>query len=70
MSAFGDAMRAVRQVVLMQAHIERLQSDFDRLGGDLRGLKDFSNSLDRRVIRIETMIEMSARRPEQPRITE
>lgn len=70
MSAFGDAMRAVRQVVLMQANIERLQSDFDRLGGDMRGLKDFANMIDKRVIRIETMIEMSGRGPAQPRIAE
>jgi archaellum component FlaC len=67
-SAFGDAMRAVRQFVLMQANMERLQGDFDRLADDLRGLKDFASGLDKRLVRIETMIEMSVGRGGQPRI--
>ena len=68
MSTFGDAMRAVRQIVLMQADVERLHGDFFRLADDLRGVKDFANGIDKRVIRIETMIEMSRRDQDQPRI--
>jgi hypothetical protein len=52
-SAFADAMRAVRQVVLMQSHIERLQGDFDRLADDLRGLKDYASAIDSRVSHME-----------------
>lgn len=68
MSALGDAMKAVKDVILMQASIERLGEDFERLGKDVRGVKQAFIDLDKRVVRIETMIEMSDGGRSQPRI--
>jgi len=59
MSAFGDAMKAVKDVILMQASIERLDEDFQRLTDDVRGAKDAIVDLDKRLVRIETLVEMS-----------
>jgi hypothetical protein len=38
-----------------------MRAHFDRLTDDLAGMKEFSHALDRRVVRIETMIEMASR---------
>jgi archaellum component FlaC len=59
MGAVGDALQALQSVVLMQANIERLQGDFSRLSDDLRGLKEFTHAIDKRLMRIETMVEMT-----------
>lgn len=68
MSALGDAMKAVKDVILMQASVDRLGEDFERLSDDLRGVKQAVVDLDKRVVRIETMIEISDRGRGQPRI--
>lgn len=68
MSALGDAMKAVKDVILMQASVERLSEDFDRLSDDVRGVKQSVIDLDKRVVRIETMIELSSPRRDPPKI--
>ena len=57
MSALGEAMKAVKDVLLMQAAIERLDQDFNRLGQDVRDLKLVVVDVDRRVARIEGVME-------------
>ena len=57
MSALGEAMKAVKDVLLMQANIERLDQDFNRLGQDVRDLKLVVVDVDRRVARIEGVME-------------
>lgn len=59
MGVVGDALQALQKVVVMQANIERLQSDFTRLSDDVRGLKDFGHMLDVRVARIEMLVEVT-----------
>lgn len=67
MSAVGDAMTALKNVILMQERIQVLQKEIERVAGDVSGLNDYCMSLDKRVVRIETMIEMTARAaPSQP----
>lgn len=70
MSTFGDAMMAIRNVVLMQERITNMQKALDELSANVDGLSDYVVAVDKRVVRIETMIEMS--RPSggltQPRI--
>lgn len=70
MSAFGDAMKALKNVMLMQERIDGLRQDNTRIADDLRTLTGHVFEIDKRVLRIETMIEMS--RPSgsggQPRI--
>jgi hypothetical protein len=58
-SAVGDAMTAIRNVVLMQERIANMQKALDELSANVAGLSDYAVAIDKRVVRIETMIEMS-----------
>lgn len=68
MSAFGDAYKAIESVILLRARVEALERSLDRMIDDIK--QDGRDLLDheRRLIRIETMIEMSGRGPQLPRI--
>ena len=73
MSALGDAFKALREVVLMQSHIERLQDDVRTLTSDLDGLGTLVALLRDRVSRIEGLIEgaaMASGRFTPPRLPE
>jgi hypothetical protein len=56
-SAFGDAFAALKNVILMQDKLERMQKEIDSTAADLRGLKDHAAAIDRRVARIEGVME-------------
>jgi len=66
LSAFGDAFAALKNVLLMQERLDSMRSDIGRISGDLRTLTEKTGSINDRVIRIETMIEMTARQAGQP----
>lgn len=68
MSTVSDALAALRNVVLMQERMDVMNRKLDRLSDDVKGLNAYAGAIDRRVVRIETMIEMSARSGGQPRI--
>ena len=73
MSAFADALNAVRQVVLLHARVEAMDDRISALAGDVSGLTDASSALRDRVSRLEGIIEgvgmaASASRPRQPRL--
>jgi len=68
MSAMTDAFAALKNVMLMEERIDGLRSDMSRSADDLRSLTEKVHSLDKRVLRIETMIEMSGPGGAQPRI--
>lgn len=70
MSAIKDSLAALKSVILMQSDIEGLRRDVGSLTDGLTGLKDFCHVLDKRVVRIETMIEMTAPRGSQPPLIE
>ena len=55
MSAFADAMGAIRSIILIE---ERVKSQ----GASLEKLANLTVDLDRRLVRVETMIEMALRR--------
>ena len=59
MSTLSDALAAIRHVVLMQERIDVLTRKVDRSADDVRDTNEYILSVDKRVIRIETMIEMS-----------
>jgi len=67
-SAFGDAYKAIESVILLRARVEALERSLDRMIDDIK--QDGRDLLDheRRLIRIETMIEMSGRGLQLPRI--
>ena len=49
MSSVGDALAALKSVVLMQERLERMQKDMDGIASGLSGLKDFTHDLDKRL---------------------
>jgi hypothetical protein len=55
MSAFADAMGAIRSIILIE---ERVKSQ----GASLEKLASLTVDLDRRLVRVETMIEMALHR--------
>ena len=68
MSAFGDAYKAIESVILLRSRVESLERALERVADDAK--QDGRDLLDheRRLIRIETMIEMTGRGFPQPRI--
>jgi hypothetical protein len=68
MSAAGDAFQALKNVLLIQSDVERTRRDVAQAVADLRGLREYVNEIDKRVVRIETMIEMTSRGSQSPRI--
>jgi hypothetical protein len=67
-SSLGDALEAIRNVVLMQERLEVMDRKVDRLATDVKGLSDYAAAIDKRVVRIETIVEMGVRSSAQPRI--
>ena len=68
MSAFGDAYKAIESVILLRSRVEGLERSIDKVIDDLK--QDGRDLLDheKRLIRIETMIEMSGRVPDHSRL--
>jgi len=66
MSSIGDAFTALKNVMLMQDRIEGLKRDMAVSSGDLKALTEKVFELDKRVVRIETMIEMTTGRGVSP----
>jgi archaellum component FlaC len=66
MSTLGDALSALRSVVLMEDRLSRVEQDMAGMASDMSDLKTYMHEIDKRVVRIETMIEMTARTPRQP----
>jgi hypothetical protein len=69
MSGLGDAVKGIKQLLLLQEDVRRLDKAGEQQAAALTNLaKDFI-ALDKRVVRIETIIEMAAPRgPQSPRI--
>jgi len=67
-SAFGDAYKAIESVILLRSRVENLERAIEQVADDVK--QDGRDLLDheRRLIRIETMIEMSGNR--QPKLPE
>ncbi len=68
MSSVGDALAALKSVVLMQERLERMQKDMDGIASGLSGLKDFTHDLDKRLYAVERVIDLGARQSKQKRI--
>lgn len=68
MSAFGDAYKAIESVILLRSRVETLERAIEKVADDVK--QDGRDLLDheRRLIRIETMIEMSGRGVRRPKI--
>ena len=65
MSTLGDALKALKTVLLIEENVSRLQQDVGSLTDEIRRTRDYAADIDKRVVRIETMIEMTSRNPRQ-----
>lgn len=69
MSALSDALAALKNVVLIQERLEVVRREVTELTATVNKMDDRMTEIDKRVVRIETMIELSrGRGPELPRI--
>lgn len=70
MSMFGDAVTAIRQVILMQSRIDQLDQRLGRMASDVEGLTDALANVRDRVSRLEGVIEGAAMAARQRRLEE
>lgn len=70
MSTSEKAVGIVKSVLLFRETLDQLREQIGELRGDLQTLARDHTALDKRVVRIETMIEMGARQSQQKRIEE
>ena len=70
MSGLGDALNGIKRLLLLQEDVRRLEKAGERQGDALKALTVEHIALDKRVVRIETMIEISAPRGTQPPMIE
>lgn len=68
MSAFSDAYRAIESVILLRSRVEGLEADLGKLVDELKAQGRDIFDHERRLIRIETMIEMTGRSDRQPKL--
>jgi hypothetical protein len=72
-STFGDAVKAIREVLLMQTRMDQFDERVSRMNSDLEGLAHGYRELRDRVSRLEGIIEgvgmaSAASRPSRPRL--
>jgi len=57
MGTVGDILTGIKQVILLQEHVARLQRDVEGLAQDVRRVRDYAGDIDKRVARIEGVME-------------
>jgi hypothetical protein len=71
MGAVGDLLAGIKQVILLQENVARLQRDVENLAHDVRRVRDYAGNIDQRVARIEGVMEgygRAAATAPQPRL--
>ena len=68
MGFLSDVAGALKNVVLMQSSIERLERVIERQDRDIAGLRDAMAFMNERIVRIETKFEIYERQATQRRI--
>jgi hypothetical protein len=66
MSAIADILAGIKQVILLREDVTRLQRDLEFLSQDVRRIRDYAGEIDKRVARIEGVMEGVARASAQP----
>jgi uncharacterized small protein (DUF1192 family) len=61
MTGLSEAFLALKNVMLLHERVEGLQRELERLTNDQKALNAAVTGIDRRVIRIEALIEYAAR---------
>ncbi|MFC0203810.1 hypothetical protein [Novosphingobium soli] len=66
MSALGDALQGIKQLLLLQEQVRRVEEAGAKQGEALERIASDLIGVDKRVVRIETMIEMTTARGASP----
>jgi cell division protein FtsL len=70
MSTFGDAVKGIREILLLQRDVRDLEEAVSSQRVELEHMSDQIIDLDKRLFAIERIMEFSARTPRQTRIEE
>lgn len=62
MSGLGEALKGIKQLLLIQKQIEDLEQASEVQAGALRDLAKDMIAIDKRVVRLETIVEVAATR--------
>ena len=57
MGTVSDILTGIKQVILLQENVERLRRDVEGLARDVGRIRDYAGDIDRRVARIEGVME-------------
>ena len=57
MGAIGDILAGIKQVILLQENVSRLQREVENIAQDVRRVRDYAGEIDKRVARIEGVME-------------
>lgn len=57
MGAVGDILAGIKQVILLQENVARLQREVENIAQDVRRVRDYAGGIDTRVARIEGVME-------------
>lgn len=68
MTAAEKAMGVVKNVLLFRETLERINKEMAELRGDITSLSRNVIDIDKRLVRIETMVEMAGRNRGSPQI--
>ncbi len=68
MSGVGEAFLALKNVMLLHDRVETLQKELERLAIEQREVNASVTDIDKRVVRIEALIEFSRGASPTPRI--
>jgi TPP-dependent indolepyruvate ferredoxin oxidoreductase alpha subunit len=70
MSSIGDVLGGIRKVLLIEEKVARLEQDVQSLAQDVRRTRDYAESIDGRVKRLEGFIEgVAAASGVQPKLS-
>ena len=70
MSAISDVLRAVKDVLLLQSQVERMEEQIMAQNERTGKLADSVTDIDKRLYAIERMMDLGVRNARQPRIEE
>lgn len=70
MSTLSNALAGLKQVILLQDRVERMEKRLDTMSDDIDGLADMTHDLDKRLYALERIVDLGARQARQPRIEE
>lgn len=70
MSAFGDTLKGIRDLLLLQRDVRDLEEAVDSQREDMERFSHKLNDVDKRLYAVERIMELGARQSQQRRIEE